>query len=174
MFNKIEEKYGHLDILINTVGIEETYEDQLDTNNWQKTFQVNLFGTVECVKYTLNMMQKGLIVNITSIMGNQGIVGLESLAYSISKAALQKFSENLSLMLAPNIRVVSISPGYTITPIWDMFSKEQKAEAIKSVPIKRFIKPEEVAKFITSVAENDAITGTNFTIAGGFNLKNII
>ncbi len=176
MFEMIREKYKHLDILINTIGIEEAFDDQLDTDTWQRTFQINLFGIVECVRYSLPLMKdrKGVIVNISSIMGNAGIVGLNSLAYSTSKAALQKFSENLSLMLSPDIRVVSISPGYTETPIWNSFNDEQKNEAIGSVPIRRFIKSEEIAKFVVSVCNNNAITGGNYIIAGGLNLKSII
>jgi NAD(P)-dependent dehydrogenase (short-subunit alcohol dehydrogenase family) len=70
--------------------------------------------------------------------------------------------------------VVSISPGYTDTPIWKTFDDALKKQAIANVPIKRFIRPEEIADFVITVIKNDAITGVNLSITGGLHLKSII
>lgn len=176
MFEDIKKEYGKLDILINTVGIENTNDDQLDTSKWEEMFKVNLFGAAECSKQAINLMNGGgVIVHIASIMGNGGIVCKSSLAYSITKAGLQKLSENLALMYSQKgIRVFSVSPGYTDTPIWSSFNENQKQDAKDDMPIKRFIKPEEVVKYIVDCVENDAITGVNMTLSGGLNLKSII
>jgi 3-oxoacyl-[acyl-carrier protein] reductase len=177
MYQEIETKFGGVDVVINTVGIEESAEDQLDTSKWQKMFATNLFGTIESNRNAIRLMKGkgGVIVNISSIMGNTGIVGESSLGYSVAKAALQKYSENAALMFAKDgIRIISISPGYTDTPIWNEFDETLKAQAIGNVPIKRFITPTEIAQFIVAIVKNDAVTGTNFTIAGGLNLKSII
>ena len=176
MFEDIKNNYGNLDVLINTVGIETTDDDQLDTSKWQEMFKVNLFGAAECSRQAIKLMDNnGVIVHTTSIMGNSGIIGKSSLAYSITKAGLQKLSENLSLMYAlKGIRVFSVSPGYTDTSIWSSFEENEKHQAKEDMPIKRFIKPEEIAKFIVNCVENDAITGVNLTVAGGLNLKSVI
>ena len=76
-------------------------------------------------------------------------------------------------MLAPRIRVVSISPGYTLTPMWDLSSEKEKKKYEESVPLKRFITPQEVAHIVVAVAENDAITGTNLVVDAGISLKEI-
>jgi NAD(P)-dependent dehydrogenase (short-subunit alcohol dehydrogenase family) len=174
IFREIEGKFGKLDILINTVGIEEGARDQLDAQGWLRTFQVNLFGAVECARHAIKLMDKGVIINISSVAANSGVVIESSLAYSVSKAALQKFSENLAQMLSPKIRVVSLSPGYTMTPIWDIFSDKEKKEALKGVPIGRFINPSEIAEFALEVVKNEAITGVNLTIDGGLKLKSVV
>lgn len=177
MYQEIERKFGGVDIVINTVGIEESAEDQLDTSKWQNMFATNLFGIIESNRNAIRLMKGkgGVIVNISSIMGNVGIVGESSLGYSVAKAALQKFSENAALMFVQDsIRILSISPGYTDTPIWNGFDESLKNQAINNVPIKRFITPTEIAQFIVAMVKNNAVTGTNFTIAGGLNLKSVI
>ena len=77
-------------------------------------------------------------------------------------------------MLSPKIRVVSLSPGYTMTPIWDIFSDKEKKEALKGVTIGRFINPSEIAEFALEVVKNEAITGVNLTIDGGLKLKSVV
>jgi len=58
--------------------------------------------------------------------------------------------------------------------MWNHFDETLKKQAIDSVPIKRFIRPSEIAQFVISMVKNDAVTGINFTVAGGLNLKSII
>jgi NAD(P)-dependent dehydrogenase (short-subunit alcohol dehydrogenase family) len=116
----------------------------------------------------------GVIINISSIAGKPGVAYFgESLSYSISKAALNTFSENLAAMLAPRIRVVSISPGYTLTPMWNLTSDKEKKDYENQVPLKRFVMPEEIAQMVISVSENEAITGTNIVIDAGLTLREI-
>lgn len=176
MFENIKNEYGRIDMLINTVGIEEAEEDQLDTLKWGNIFAINLFGVVETSRHAIKLFgeEGGFIANISSIMGNRGVVGENSLAYSVAKAGLQKFSENIALMYAPKVRVVSIAPGYTLTPMWNSFPEEDKEKCKDAMTIKRFIQPQEVAEFIVSLAKNGAITGGNYTIDGGLHLKSII
>jgi NAD(P)-dependent dehydrogenase (short-subunit alcohol dehydrogenase family) len=176
MFQTIKDQFGHLDVLINTVGIEESAPDQLDTSKWENIFQVNLFGAIECARQAIPLMEKngGVIVNIASLAGIEGIVFKSSLAYSVSKAALIKFTENLALMMSPTIRAFTVTPGYTETPIWDGFSAKQKKECADAMPIERFIQPDEIAHFILNAVKNDAITGGNYIIDGGLRLKNVI
>ena len=176
MFEKIKSEYGRIDMLINTVGIEEAAEDQLDTLRWGNVFAINLLGAVEVSRHAIKLFgeEGGFIAHISSIMGNFGIVGENSLAYSVAKAALQKFSENIALMYAPKVRVVSVSPGYTLTPMWNSFPEEDRKKCKEAMAIKRFIQPEEVAEFIVSLAKNEAITGGNYTIDGGLHLKSIM
>ncbi len=175
MFQKIHDKYSHLDVLVNVSGIEQTYIDPLDTSEWKEVLAVNLFGAVECSREFLKMVgQKGVIINISSIAGKPGIAYFgESLSYSLSKAALNTFTENLAAMVAPRIRVVSVSPGYTLTPMWSLSTKEEKEEYENQVPLKRFVMPEEIAHVVITIAENEAITGTNIVVDAGLTLKEI-
>jgi 3-oxoacyl-[acyl-carrier protein] reductase len=119
-------------------------------------------------------MTNGVVVLISSVAGNSGTVFTGgSLSYAVSKAALNKFGEELSMMVAPNKRVVTISPGYTLTKMWNPFSEKEKQEAVEGVPLKRFIKPEEIAHTVIAVLENDAITGQNIIVDAGLVLREI-
>jgi NAD(P)-dependent dehydrogenase (short-subunit alcohol dehydrogenase family) len=175
MFKKIQKKHSSLDVLVNVSGIERIYMDPLDTSEWKDVLDVNLFGAVECSREALKMMNvEGVIINISSIAGKVGIAFTGgSLPYSISKAALNTFSENLAVMVAPRIRVVAVSPGYTLTPLWDMYTEEEKEECLNDVLLKRFVTPWEIAHAVIAVAENDAITGTNIVVDAGLTLKEV-
>lgn len=175
MFTEIRKKFYSLDIIVNVSGVERVYTDPLDTREWKEVLNVNLFGAVECSREALKMMGGGgVIINISSIAGKPGVAYFgDSLSYSISKAALNTFSENLAIMLAPRIRVVSISPGYTLTPMWNLSNEKEKKEYEQKVPLKRFITPGEIAHAVIAVAENDAITGTNIVVDAGLTLKEI-
>lgn len=175
MFAKIQEKYKSLDVLVNVSGIEKMYVDPLDTKEWKEVLDVNLFGAVECSREALKLMGGGgVIINISSIAGKVGVAFTGgSLPYAISKAALNTFTENLAAMLAPRIRVASVSPGYTLTPVWDMFTEEEKEKCLEDVLLHRFVTAGEVAQAVISVAENEAITGTNIVVDAGLTLREI-
>ena len=175
MFEKIRKNYSTLDVLVNVSGIERVYMDPLDTSEWKDVLDINLFGAVECSREALKMMGSGgVIINISSVAGKVGIAFTGgSLPYSISKAALNTFSENLAVMVAPRIRVVAISPGYTLTPLWDMYTEEEKEECLEDVLLHRFVTPKEIAHAVIAVAENDAITGTNIVVDAGLTLKEV-
>lgn len=175
MFQTIQKEYKNLDIIVNVSGVERTYTDPLDTREWKEVLDVNLFGAVECSREGLKMMHGGgVIINISSVAGKTGVAYFgDSLSYAISKSALNTFSENLAIMLAPRMRVVSISPGYTLTPMWNFASDEDKDKYQEKVPLKRFIKPSEIAQAVIAVAENDAITGTDIVVDAGLSLKEI-
>jgi 3-oxoacyl-[acyl-carrier protein] reductase len=175
MFAEIKKKCQRIDILVNVSGIEKMYVDPMDTTQWKDVMDVNLFGAVECSREAIKMMgETGLIVNISSIAGKVGIAFTgASLPYAISKAALNTFSENLAAMVAPRIRVVAVSPGYTMTPLWEMYTEEEKEECLRDVLLKRFVTPKEVAQAVIAVAENDAITATNIVVDAGLTLKEI-
>lgn len=175
MFKTICSQFHCLDILVNVSGIERTYMDPLDTKQWKEVLDVNLFGAIECSREFLQKCgTEGVIINISSIAGKPGLAYYgDSLSYSISKAALNTFTENLAVMVAPHVRVVSISPGYTLTPMWHFSSDKEMQKYADEVPLKRFIQPEEIAQMVISVAENDAVTGTNIVIDAGLTLKEL-
>jgi len=175
MINQVKNHLGNIDVYINTVGVEVADKDQLDTSKWKDLFDINLFGAIECTRHILPLLSdNGVIVHITALSGIPGIVFESSLAYSVAKAGLIKFTENLALMLAPHKRAFCVTPGYTITRMWDNFTPKQKSECVDLMPIKRFIQPAEVAQFTIDLIKNDAITGGNFVIDGGLHLKTLI
>lgn len=101
----------------------------LDAEDWQRQFNVNVFGQVALIRGCLEMLRasQGRIVNISSI---NGVVAKPYIgAYCASKHALEGISDALRMELAPaGIRVVIVEPGSVRTPIWS-----KAAGALRSV-----------------------------------------
>jgi len=174
MFGAIKDKYGRLDVLVNNAGIFRFHKNWSDTTvEWMDELQVNLFAAVECMGLAAPLMSSGgVIASISSVSGIDKFgEDIETAPYAVSKAGLNKVSEMLAMRLAPKTRVVSICPGYVLTPMWSNTTDEDKDASTKQVPIKRFITPEEVAAFTVAVVQNDAITGQNLLIDGGLTVR---
>src|SRR4029077_14408659 len=96
-FAHVGERWGELNILINTLGPGAgTFED-LDDAGWDDTFNIGLMAAVRCTRAALPLMKKapwGRIVNFAahSIQRQNPML----VAYTASKSALSSFSKNLA------------------------------------------------------------------------------
>lgn len=170
MVNQTIDKYGHIDILVNNAGIvfdipwtEKTVEQ------WNKTLGVNLVGTFLCCKYTVPHMPEGSrIINISSTNG-LGTVSTESMDYDASKAGVIAITKSLAKELAPKILVNSIAPGWVDTDINKYLPEDYVKSEIAQIGVKRFGKPEEIAKMAVFLASEDSsfIAGTTIVVDGG-------
>jgi 3-oxoacyl-[acyl-carrier protein] reductase len=118
----------------------------------------------------LSMMKNryGRIINISSIGGSLGLPGQAN--YSASKAGQIAISKTLSKEVAKRgITVNNICPGFIDTELLTDLPDEQKKDYIKSIPMKRFGKAEEVAAAVLFLASKEAgyITGASLEITGG-------
>jgi 3-oxoacyl-[acyl-carrier protein] reductase len=176
IFQTIKEKQLKLDGLVYTPAIEVPMEDPLDTSLWEDTFQVNLFAAVECARLAKPLMnQHSSMVFIGSIAAESQVgFALGSLPYALTKAAIHHLVTQLSSAWAPDIRVNSVVPGYTMTSMWDGFSDEGKKECKEAMAIKRFIQPEEIAHSVVYLLENEAVTGQRLVVDGGLGIKELV
>ncbi|MGA9238278.1 SDR family oxidoreductase, partial [Robiginitalea sp.] len=103
--------------------------------------------------------------------------------YAASKAALNSYTRTAATELAPRkIRINSVNPGPVSTPIFGKTGMEEEqlngfAQAMQNrVPLKRFGKPEDIAKLVSFLASDDAsfITGSEYTIDGGINVNPLL
>ncbi|MHC5136467.1 MAG: SDR family oxidoreductase [Planctomycetota bacterium] len=118
--NRLAQKIGHVDVLVNNAGILITgsFLDQTD-EEMRQVFETNYFGIVNLTKvFTHGMItqESGRIINIASLAG---LIGHPfNAAYSASKHALIGFTKSIRVELAPfGIDVISIEPGYHKTEI---------------------------------------------------------
>lgn len=165
------EKYGRIDVLINNAGIADAkmFTDVTD-EDWDKIIKNNLYSTF-CITQEVipNMVhnKNGCIINISSIWGIVG-ASCESI-YSITKAGIDAMTKSLAKELGPsNIRVNSVAPGVIKT---DMIAnlKEKDIENIKQeTPLEKIGKPEDVAKCVGWLIEDEFTTGQIISINGGF------
>ena len=167
------EKYKNIDVLINNAGIDQikTFRDITD-EDWNNMMQINLNSVFYCSQEVLeNMIHNkcGCIINISSIWGQVGASC--EVHYSASKAAVDGFTKALAKELGPsNIRVNSISPGFIDTDMNKELKEEDLIEIKKEIPLGRIAKPEEVAKSVKWLIEDDYVTGQIISINGGWNI----
>jgi 3-oxoacyl-[acyl-carrier protein] reductase len=166
-----------IDCLANCAAIyHKNFWEPIGTKNiegWDKIIDINLFGTLNIIRQVLPKMIKqksGNIISITSDSGVDTIPG-ES-AYGISKAAINKLMVYLARENPKSgIRFNSIAPGYIDTPLLRSLVKTKKIEkeAINSIPISRFAKPQDIANVVLFLASDKAnyINGECLVVNGG-------
>ena len=167
------EKYKNIDVLINNAGIDQikTFRDITD-EDWNNMMQINLNSVFYCSQEVLENMiynKCGCIINISSIWGQVGASC--EVHYSASKAAVDGFTKALAKELGPsNIRVNSISPGFIDTDMNKELKEEDLIEIKKEIPLGRIAKPEEIAKSVKWLIEDNYVTGQIISINGGWNI----
>ncbi|QTQ13364.1 3-oxoacyl-ACP reductase FabG [Treponema parvum] len=174
----ILKKVKHIDVLVNCAGIVQTGKiKDMSDDEWEKTFKVNLFGMFylcRAVIPTFEAQKHGKIVNVSSLAGKNG--GINSgAAYSASKAGVISLTRTLAKELAPyNINVNAIAPGMVDTEILQKYTEEQRSNTMKTIPLGRFGRPDEIANVIyfLSSEESSYITGELIDINGGTYLDN--
>lgn len=173
MINKIISTFGRIDILVNNAGIaiDTTFEDKTK-ENFQKILDVNLIGTFLVSKYASIYMLKqkhGKIINVSSTNGIDTYYPY-SLDYDASKAGLISLTHNLSKQLAPYVNVNCVCPGWVNTPMNNDLDSEYIKEEIAKINLRRFARPEEIAKVILFLASEDAsyINNAIIRVDGGY------
>jgi glucose 1-dehydrogenase len=169
---------GSIDVLVNNAGIQISRPSQdLSLADFEKVLAVNLRGAFLCareaIKRFLEAGKPGSIVNVSSV--HQLIPKPDYLGYSVSKGGMQNLTRTLALEFAGRgIRVNSIGPGATITPInraWidDPVKKEQVESHI---PMARAGTADEMGGVACFLASDDAgyITGQTIFVDGGLTL----
>ena len=173
MYEKIMEKYGVVDILVNNAATNPHFGEMLtaDEGIWDKTLDVNLKGPFFMIKYAVPMMKgKGAIVNVSSV--NAIKPGLFQGVYSATKAALLNMTQTLARELAPKgIRVNALLPGLTDTQFASAIisSEEICKYAVDQIPMGRYAKPEEMAGAVLYLVSDAAsfTTGASLVCDGG-------
>jgi NAD(P)-dependent dehydrogenase (short-subunit alcohol dehydrogenase family) len=90
------------------------------------------------------------------------------LSYTLSKAALEAATTTLAQALAPQLRMVGVAPGLTLTS--HMLSQEKFEQLHRLSPLGRSSTPEDVAAAVRFALENNSITGTTLLVDGGQHL----
>jgi len=178
IIEKVIEKYGRLDILINSAGLYmEKMIAEVTEEDYDHIMNVNVKGTYFMCKYAIPELRKvsnGVIINIASDAGING--NLLFTTYWASKGAITTFTKALALELSPYyIRVNCVCPGDINTPLLqEQLAKERNPitaleEMEKLYPIGRIGQPEEVAEVINFLVSDAAsfVTGAVWSVDGG-------
>ncbi|MGI1691063.1 SDR family NAD(P)-dependent oxidoreductase [Thermoanaerobacter uzonensis] len=150
-FNQVEKEYGAVDILVNSAGVVST-KPLLEINEKEFDFviSVNLKGILNMCKAVFPLMMKqkeGSIINISSVAAKKGGGIFGNAIYGASKAGVIALTKGFAREGAPyGIRVNAICPGPTETPMIKELMSVRKEQIIKSIPLGRFARPNEIRK----------------------------
>lgn len=162
--------FGRIEILVNNAAIfYRTPFEELTEADWDRFLGVNLKGPfLLCRKIGAIMLYQGQgkIINLADIAGQE--VWAEYLPYSVSKAGVIALTAGLAKVLAPHVQVNAIAPGTVLLP--GGTSSEERGRAVRRVPLGRLGSPEDIARAVVYLVENDFITGEVFRIDGGQHL----
>jgi 3-oxoacyl-[acyl-carrier protein] reductase len=115
MLAATKDTFGRLDALINSAGITVDTPpkamDDLDVEDWNRVFAVNVLGIFLVTRAAAPMLREshGAIVNTNSVAGLRPAV--QPLPYAASKAAVANLTKTLTTALGPEIRVNGVAPG---------------------------------------------------------------
>lgn len=171
-FQKIREKFGEVEILVNNAGItRDNLLVRMKDEEWDDILETNLKSVFRLSRGVLRAMMKaryGRIINISSVVGSMGNVGQAN--YAAAKAGMTGFTKSLAREVGSrNITVNCVSPGFIDTDMTRSLPNEHQQSLIQHVPIGRLGRPEEVAAATAFLASSAAsyITGTTLHVNGG-------
>jgi pteridine reductase len=167
LFVCVDEAFGRLDILVNSAAVLEP-SDLLTAGleDWQRTIDLNLRGSFLCLQEAAHRMLAaggGAIVNISDIAGLRPWRRYP--IHSVSKAGVEMLTRVAALALAPRIRVNAVAPGPILRP--ERLDASRWEELGQALPLRRVGQPEDAARAVRFLLENDYITGETLVVDGG-------
>jgi NAD(P)-dependent dehydrogenase (short-subunit alcohol dehydrogenase family) len=165
--------YGRLDVAFNNAGVEMLGPlDQVTEEQYRSTFDINVWGVLNSMKYEIPVMLRGgggAIVNTSSIAGHIGLAGAS--IYVATKHAVEGLTKAAAVEFAKQgVRVNAVAPGTIDTEMVARFPKEAQEWLKSQHPVGRFGTSEDVAAAVLYLASDTAkfTTGTILAVDGGW------
>jgi NAD(P)-dependent dehydrogenase (short-subunit alcohol dehydrogenase family) len=184
-FDDLEKEIGLPSILINCAGIATPAkiigkQGTMPLDFFEKVVQVNLVGSFNMLRLAAAKMaklspnedgQRGVIISTASIAAYEGQIG--QTAYAASKAGIVGMTLPAAREFASlGIRVNAIAPGVFHTPLVDGLPKEAQASLAENIPNpKRLGNPNEFAKLVWHIIENNYINGETIRIDASLRMQ---
>lgn len=169
----VQDRHGRTDILVNAAGtttpvphgdldgLTDTIIDEVFASNWR-----GVFATIRAFAPMLRASRPAVIINVSSIAAYKGFGS--SVAYCGAKAALDSMTHTLALALAPDVRVLSVSPGMVATGFVPGRTAEQIEKAGSATPLGLTAQPSDVADTIyAAIAHMPLSTGIRIAVDAG-------
>jgi 3-oxoacyl-[acyl-carrier protein] reductase len=172
LIEDILKDFGKIDILVNNAGItRDNLMLRMTEQDWDAVITVNLksaFNLTKSVQRSMIKQRGGSIINMSSVVGVNGNAGQAN--YSASKAGLIGFTKSIAQELGSRgIRCNAIAPGFIETEMTHKLPDDVREAWIKTIPLKRSGKPEDVADVATFLASDlsSYVSGQVINVCGG-------
>ena len=165
-------QFGVLDAVVNSASVfEHDSAETVDVASFQMHWMANTAAPV--------LLAQALHQHVVGRGGQDGVVvnlldqklwnpNPDFFSYTLSKAALETANTLMAQAFSPQLRVVGVAPGLTLTS--HMLSDEKFAELHRQSPLGRSSTPEDVAATVAFALSNRSITGTTLLVDGGQHL----
>jgi len=177
MARQAADAFGPMQVLVNnaatTAFVNFADLEGMTEDLWDRILAVNLKGPFFCSRAVAPAMKEageGAIVNVASIAGVRAIGS--SIAYAASKAGLINLTVALARVLAPEVRVNCVAPGF-IDSRWlraglGEFYEPLRQRTAEQTPLGRVATPEDIAQVVMNLVEGaDFVTGQTIVVDGG-------
>ncbi len=178
LMQSIENHYGQLDVLVNNAAFASPFIEHknlaaLDEDLFLQNFNVNVLSAFRLAKMAVPLLQasdNANVINISSIAGLKPVGS--SIAYAVSKAALNHLTTLLAKALAPKIRVNAVAPGVIETSRVQGGSAQTLTHSIiDKTLMRRAGKVEEIAQAVDFILKCHYLTGEIISVDGGYVLS---
>ncbi len=170
--DEIMKDFSSIDILVNNAGItRDNLLLRMAEQDWDAVLTVNLKSVFNLTKAVMRIMMKqrgGSIINMSSVVGVNGNAGQAN--YSASKAGMIGFTKSVAQELGSRgIRCNAIAPGFIETEMTHKLPEDVREAWIKTIPLRRSGKPEDVANVATFLASDlsSYVSGQVINVCGG-------
>jgi 3-oxoacyl-[acyl-carrier protein] reductase len=182
LFNSVRKDFGSVDGLINNAGItsdallvkavDGKVKKKMSVTEFHRVIAIDLRGVFLCGREAVVQMIEsghgGVIINISSI-SRAGNVGQTN--YAAAKAGVAAMTVTWAKELARyQIRVAGIAPGFSDTRMVAAIPPMVKDKIVSTIPLRRFARPEEIARAALFILQNDYYDGRILEIDGGLRL----
>lgn len=175
MVDETISKMGRLDVVVSNAGWTRitnfmNIDEQMMEADWDKCFLYNVKSHLWLAYAARSALKetKGTFITTASVAGVKP--SGSSLPYSVTKAAAIHLSKGLAVIMAPDVRVNSVSPGMLLTEWGMQFSEADREKKRKNTKLQRLATVEDVAEQVRCLARNQSMTGNNILIDGGVTL----
>ncbi|PSP95586.1 beta-ketoacyl-ACP reductase [Halobacteriales archaeon QS_4_62_28] len=172
MATEVRDAFGPIDVLVNNAGItvDKKFE-AMTREDWDAVIGVNLGGVFNCTNAffeDIKSAQNGRLINISSVVGQQGNYGQAN--YATTKSGLFGFTRTLALELASTGSTANcVSPGFVETDMLDEVPERVQEKILRDIPLDRFATVEDISGIVRFVAseESSYMTGQILGVNGG-------
>jgi 3-oxoacyl-[acyl-carrier protein] reductase len=175
MREAVDEGIGGIDILVNNAGINrDNFFIKMSHEQWDEVIRTNLNGMFNCTKVFMEEIvatKRGRVVNISSVVGQQGNIGQAN--YAAAKAGMIGFTKSLAREMATTgVTVNAIAPGFIETPMLAKVPDKVRERLVSQIPMRRFGTIDEVAAAVVYLCSDEAgyITGAVLEVNGGLHV----